>query len=122
VLLRPGRSVRYGRLLSEEDLTGPTSSTRVWVADVNGDGKLDLLVGDTVTLISAGKNLSAEEYKRKFAVWNKAFNKASRKLSSQADDEKANSRAHEEFQKVYEQRTEFMNEERTGFVWLYLHK
>ncbi len=122
VLIRPGRSVRYGRLLAEDGLTGPASSTRVWVADVNGDGKLDVLVGDTVTLISPAKNLSADEYQKKFAVWNKAVNKASRKLSSQADDEKANTRAREEFQKVYEQRTEFMNEERTGFVWLYLHK
>jgi len=122
VLLKPGRSVRYGRLLSEDDLSGPAHSTRVWVADVNGDGKLDLLVGDTVTLISPAKNLSAEQYQEKFAVWNKAFNKASRRMSSQRDDEKASARAREAFQKVYEQRTEFMNEEPTGFVWLYLHK
>ena len=27
-----------------------------------------------------------------------------------------------EFQKVYNQRSQFMNEERTGFVWLYLQK
>ena len=29
---------------------------------------------------------------------------------------------HERYQKVYEQRTAFMNEERTGYVWLFLRK
>ena len=56
-LIKPGRSYEYGQLLSEKELTGPTTSTRVWVADVNGDGKLDLLVGDSVTLIAPAKGL-----------------------------------------------------------------
>lgn len=72
VLVAPGRSIEYGQPLDEVDLTGPTASTRVWVDDVNGDGKLDLLVGDSVTLITPAKG--------------------------------------------------FMNEDRTGFVWLYLRK
>ena len=31
-------------------------------------------------------------------------------------------KASEEFSKVYNQRSEFMKEDRTGFVWLYLQK
>jgi hypothetical protein len=122
VLIKPGRSVELGELLSEADLTGPTTSTRVWVADVNGDGKLDLLVGDSITLISPAKGLSAAEYRKKFAVWHKAFEKTSLKLNSETAHEGARDKAQEEFRKVYEQRTEFMNEARTGFVWLYLRK
>ena len=36
--------------VNESELSGPTQSTRVWVDDVNLDGKLDILVGDSVTL------------------------------------------------------------------------
>jgi hypothetical protein len=121
VLIKPGRAVPYGEPLKEEDLAGPTTATRVWVADVNGDGKLDLLVGDSVTLISPAKGLSAKEFRKKFAAWQKAVATASEKLSTEQDEEKS-TRAHEKFSKVYEQRTEFMDEERTGFVWLYLRK
>src|SRR5712692_3238721 len=85
-LIKPGRPVEYGQLLREEELTGPTSATRVWVADVNGDGKLDLLVGDSVTLIAPAKGVSAEEFKKKFAAWQKAFAAASKELSSQTAD------------------------------------
>jgi hypothetical protein len=122
VLIKPGRPVEYGQPLGEEELTGPTTSTRIWVADVNGDGKLDLLVGDSVTLISPAKGLSAEEFKKKFADWQKALEKASKALSSETAEQAKRAKANEEFNKVYNQRTEFMKEDRTGFVWLYLRK
>jgi hypothetical protein len=118
-LIKPGRHVQYGQLLSEEELSGPTSATRIWVADVNGDGKLDLLVGDCVTLVSPAKGIGAEEFKKKFVAWQKAFGDVSKKLPSDPTQLK---RAVEEELKVYNQRSEFMKEERTGFVWLYLQK
>jgi hypothetical protein len=90
-LIQPGPPIEYGQPLDEADLTGPTHATRVWVADVNSDGKLDLLVGDSVTLISPAKGLSKEELKKKL-------------------------------NRVYGRRAEFMHEEMTGFVWLYLQK
>ncbi|HQU44239.1 MAG TPA: FG-GAP-like repeat-containing protein, partial [Pirellulales bacterium] len=40
MLIEPGRSIAFGQMVDEDELTGPTTSTRVWVADVNGDGKL----------------------------------------------------------------------------------
>jgi hypothetical protein len=121
-LIKPGHPVEYGQLLSEDELTGPTSATRVWVIDVNGDGKLDLLVGDSVTLISPAKGVSAEEFKRRFTAWQKTFQSASKHLSSGTGDQTKQNKAREEFNKIYNQRSEFMNEERTGFVWLYLQK
>jgi len=122
MLIKPGRSIEHAELLSEDELTGPTTSTRVWVADVNGDGKLDLLVGDSVTLVSPAKNVSAKEFKKKFAAWQNAVAAASKELSSETADETKRTKANEEFNKIYQQRTEFMKEERTGFVWLYLQK
>jgi hypothetical protein len=121
-LIKPGRPVAYGQLLSEEELSGPTNATRVWVADVNGDGKLDLLVGDSVTLIAPAKGVSIEAFKKKFADWQNAVDAASKELSSATADEAKRTKANEEFNWIYQQRTAFMTEERTGFVWLYLRK
>jgi hypothetical protein len=89
---------------------------------VNSDGRLDLLVGDSVTLISPAKGLSAEEFKKKFADWQDAFKAAAAALGSAAGDAKAQAKANEEYSKVYSRRAEFMHEEMTGFVWLYLQK
>lgn len=121
-LIEPGRSVEYGQPLSEDELTGPTTSTRVWVADVNGDGKLDLLVGDSVTLVAPAKGLSAEDFKKKFSDWQNALEAAGKELSSNTGDKAKLEKANEEYVKVYNQRTEFMTEDRTGFIWLYLQK
>jgi hypothetical protein len=120
-LVAPGPQVEYGQPLAEADLTGPTRATRVWVDDVNGDGKLDLLVGDSVTLISPAKGLSKEEFNKKFEEWQKAFQAASKELNKAAD-EKERAKASEEYNKAYARKKEFMNEEMTGFVWLYLQK
>ena len=37
-------------------------------------------------------------------------------------DEKARAKAADEYNKVYNRRSEFMREEMTGFVWVYLQK
>ena len=121
-LIQSGPQIEYGRPLGEDDLTGPTQSTRVWADDVNSDGKLDLLVGDSVTLVSPAKGVSAEEFEKRFAEWQEAFKAASAAFGSAAGDEKAQAKANEEYSKVYSRRAEFMHEDRTGFVWLYLQK
>jgi hypothetical protein len=121
-LIKTGQKIEYGEPLAEEELSGPTTSTRIWVEDVNGDGKLDVLVGDSVTLIAPAKGLTTEEFKKKFAAWRKAVDAASTALSSETADQEKRKKANDEFQKLYEQRSEFMKEERTGFVWLYVRK
>jgi hypothetical protein len=121
-LIEPGTPIEHGQLLREDELTGPTHASRVWADDVNSDGKLDLLVGDSVTLISPTKGVSAEEFGKRFAEWQEAFKAASSAFSSAAGDAKAQAKANEEYSKVYSRRAEFMHEDRTGFVWLYLQK
>jgi hypothetical protein len=108
-LVPPGQPIEDGKLLAENDLTGPTTSTRVWVADANSDGKLDILVGDSVTLISLPKGVTKEQFTKRYAKW-------------KADMEKAQEKDGASLQSIYEQRTQFMIEDRTGYVWAYLRK
>jgi hypothetical protein len=121
-LIEAATTTEYGQPLSESDLKGPRSSSRVWVDDVNGDGKLDLLVGDSVVLIAPVGGLTNEEFKQKLADWQKAIQAAAAELSKAPEDETARAKAYEEYRKLYEKKTEFMDEQMTGFVWLYLRK
>lgn len=138
------------KTLREGDLTRPTYATRVWVEDINGDGKLDLLVGDSVTLVSPANGLSDAEMTKKYAEWQEEFKKAQAAITAfrdkeakeakeakkdakddkddkeakdrKAEKEEARKKAYEDYSKVYRKRSEFMQEEMTGFVWLYLQK
>jgi hypothetical protein len=121
-LIKPGAHVEPGTALREKDLKGPTHAARIWVADVNGDGKLDILVGDSVTLVSPVDGVTDEEMKTKYAEWQKEFQKAAEAMRGPGDDKEAREKASKQYQEVYERRSKFMKEEMTGFVWLYLQK
>jgi hypothetical protein len=121
-LIGPGRHVGYGQILREDDLKGPLSDMRVWVDDVNSDGKLDVLVGDMVALISPADGLSEEQFHQRFDAWKKSRDEAGEKLRAVINDAEARKKAQQHVQDLYERRAEFMKEEMTGFVWLYLRK
>ena len=116
-----GRHFETGELLDERDLTGPAGSTRVWADDVNGDGKLDLMVGDSVTLVAMAKGVNKKQYAQKLGTWKKAYDTAVQNMNK-ASNETQRKKAQERFRELYEQRTEFMHEDRTGYVWLYRQK
>lgn len=152
-LIEAGPQKEFGDLLSEKDLTGPAGSTRVWVDDIDADGKLDLLVGDCVTLISPADGVSEDEFKKRFAEWKKEFDAALVELSAESEQEAEEPQEQDEKQKdeeqqeqeekqeseeqkdeepknekrksffeIYNERSEFMDEQRTGFVWFYRQK
>jgi hypothetical protein len=121
-LIKPCSSIEYGQILHDADLKGPLTCTRVWADDVNGDGKLDLLVGDLVTLISPAANVSEDDFRKRFADWNKALSEAANPPSPAEADQSKRNEARQRIQQLYQQRNEFMAEDRTGFVWLYLRK
>jgi hypothetical protein len=121
-LIEHGPRLAYGQILREEDLKGPLSCTRIWVDDFNSDGKLDLLVGDLAPLISPVGNRTEGEFKKEFADWNKSIGEAARQLNSAVNDGKKREKAQQHYQELYNRRSEFMKEDRTGFVWLYLRK
>lgn len=118
-LIPPRPSAQPDRTLAESDLTWPAESMRIWVDDVNGDGKLDLLVGDNVTLVLAAAGVSEKEFAERYAKWNESFQAA---LKEYHDGGNERQKALERYRKVYEERTAFMKEERTGYVWLFVRK
>lgn len=120
-LIKPGRIYETGELVSEKDLTEPSGSTRVWADDVNGDGKLDVLVGDNITLVSIANGLSKKQYEEKLNKWKDDYS-AANKAQNEAKNSKEQTAAQKRSSEIYQQRTEFMNQERTGYVWLYQRK
>jgi hypothetical protein len=124
-LIKPDQ-VDDDKPLDEADLTGPAGSTRVWVDDVNGDGKLDVIVGDSVTLVTMAEGLSREEFDQKQAQWQKDYAKALVVHRAAGKDTKKHQQkyleAQERLEKLFAERDEFRTVESTGFVWLYLQK
>jgi len=121
-LIEHGPRLEHGQILRDEKLKGPLSCTRIWVDDFNSDGKLDLLLGDMAPLVSPADGLTEAEFKKKFTEWNKSIGDAVSQLNSAVNDEKKRHKAQQHYQEVYNQRSEFMKEDSTGFVWLYLRK
>ena len=121
-LIKSQQQVKYGQPINENDLTGPTNSTRIWVDDVNSDGKLDVLVGDNTTLVAVTKGLSKAEFEEKKAAWQEETAKVSKEYQAAAGDKEKMRELSQKLQKLYSRRAEFIKEERTGFVWLYVQR
>lgn len=102
-------------------LQGPQASTRVWAADLDGNGKLDLLVGDSVRLLHAVEGVQPDEARDLYKAWAKrrdAFYQEPRDFSDAAvmkEYEAGN-------EKLQEELAEFVREESTGFVWAFYRK
>jgi hypothetical protein len=124
-LVDPWVQFQYGQPLREDDLKGPVSSTRVWADDVNGDGKLDLLVGDMLSIAPQDAGLSDEELEAKRAEWQKSLDEAVQRLNEPFDSKPERDKAVQRFKELSSQRGEFQKKpaaETTGFVWLYVQK
>lgn len=104
-----------------EEVSVPDGSTRVWVADMNADGKLDILVGDNIALISPAKGVSEADFVKRRTQWSTAHTAVMKELAEATSEDKQ-TELFERMDKLREQRGEFMIEDRTGFVWVYLQK
>lgn len=108
-------------------LTGPQSATRIWIDDVNGDAKADLLVGDSTTLILPAKGVSLEDARAQYAVlierqakiWEQPENFA--ELTEEERDalDEQRMERYQELEKEFEQ---VVDRQMTGFVWVYHRK
>lgn len=117
-------------ILGDAHLTRPQSSTRVSVSDLNGDGKLDLLVGDSLTLMFPAEGLSDDEVKERLAKWRKEEQELFRKQPEiEMDGEEMTPASLEKMEAYWElhgqhraKRDEFVTEQMTGSVWMLMQK
>jgi hypothetical protein len=108
-------AVRFG----DAHITKPQRDTRVWVDDVDGNGKLDLLVGDSVQLCYPAKGLDAAAANTQLATWTAKQEKVLAKLR-QGGAEVAQE-VQDALDKLDQEREEIVRVESTGFVWV-LHQ
>ncbi|MBM4014350.1 MAG: hypothetical protein FJ293_05230 [Planctomycetes bacterium] len=102
-------------------LVGPNSSTRVWADDVDGDGTLDLLVGDSITVQHVLEGKSEAETRVALLAWEKKFQELMERMQSNAGGA-PDAALNDEWQKHYQSKKELVREEMTGFVWFYKGK
>lgn len=119
-LIAASKRLQYGELVNEKDLVGPASGTRVWADDINGDGKLDLLVGDDITLVAPADGIDTAEFKKRSEAWDKEHAAIMDKRNHGTKEERE--ATEKEYRALYEKREAFIQEDSTGFVWLYLQK
>ncbi len=115
----------------------PSGCTRVWATDWNGDGLLDLLVGDCATIVSPKEGVSHADFEQRRKENDERMAQLQERLEPirtefierstsgegiseelQADLEEVSN----EMMEVYEARSEFANSENTGFIWLYVRE
>lgn len=85
-----------GSIAEIDGLKGPQSDTRVWAADVNNDGKLDVLVGDSLTLTKPKEGMTEEEIAKAMAEireQQQELSKEAQEIMSKYEEEAAAKRA-----------------------------
>ena len=108
-------------VMGDAHLQGPQAGTRVWADDLNGDGKLDLLVGDNVHLLYPAEGIDEATARKEYEAWT-----ARRNAFFQVDRDFSDEAVMEAYQKDYEklqaELKEFVDEQYTGFVWVLYQK
>lgn len=116
-LLKPvERGYDKPREFGDAFLTSPQGDTRVCAADVNGDGKLDLLLGDSLTLYIKAEGVSDDAANAAL----KAYEEAQETLMEsypQGGDEDEMAAWTKKYTAVETERNKVVREEMTGFVW-----
>ncbi len=124
-LIAPGKNVFNPdrlKIVKEEHLNGPSGDTRVWVDDINGDGKLDILVGDSTRLVSPGEGLTEEEFPKAFDDWQAEYQKLIDQFHDRNLSKKEKRAISKKMNAHFKRQEQIVTMQSTGFVWLYLQK
>ncbi|MCA8941337.1 MAG: VCBS repeat-containing protein [Planctomycetes bacterium] len=101
-------------------MKGPQHDTRVFVADVNGDGKFDLILGDAVRITYPAEGLDEDAAREQLGVWQKGLNElvAARVAAAAADKDSFD----EKYADHWKLREKIIRSVSTGYVWVMLQK
>ncbi|MEM9801070.1 MAG: VCBS repeat-containing protein [Planctomycetota bacterium] len=114
-----------GVVLGDDHIKGPQVATRVTTADVDGDGKLDLLVGDSVDITDPAEGVTEEECVRRLTEWNLALREivdSQPEIENHArmtsEEEAAMEAFYARRQAHWDERPAIISRRPTGYVWL----
>ena len=99
-------------------LTQPTRATRVWADDVDGDGKLDLLLGDSITLCHLQPGVDEAAARTAIAAWKKRQEALLASRGEGEPSEADENRVIAAFEALQQERAQVVRDEMTGFVWV----
>ncbi len=112
-------------VFGERGYEGPRSGLRVWVEDVNGDGRLDILMGDSVGLDYPADGMDEEKSREQHAKWSerwKALSDEQAKLRESNASEDDMDASYEAMGELYQERNKFLKTVSTGSVWVAYQK
>ncbi len=104
--------------MGEAHIQGPQSSTRIWVDDLNGDNKWDILIGDSVDLEFPAKGLDEATALARLKEWNIELETVYKKLDNAESEEAAD----KEIEAIWAKRDTIVNSKPTGYIWVLMGK
>ena len=99
----------------------PYRPVRIWVDDMDGDGDLDILVGDATSFSHAAEGLDKETYEKKLAEWREKKRELNEKIF-QTKDKEERRKLQQISTRHWLSIKKIIEKEDTGFVWLYRRK
>lgn len=125
-MVKPVGYGSYGEArMGDAFMQGPQAGTRVWVDDLNGDKKLDLLVGDNVTLLYPAEGLDEATATKRYEAWTKRqadLMSSSPFNSGEQPTEEALDAWNAAYAALNQDLTKIVDQQRTGFVWALYQK
>lgn len=110
-------SIQQNQAFGEAHIKGPQGATRVWAADMNGDGRLDLVLGDSFTINTPADGLDEKTARARYAEAEKAM-AADQKRMRDAFDKGEEFNEEIDWQKHYEAMQAAIKSTMTGSVWV----
>ncbi len=109
-----------GIRMGEDWIQGPQGATRVWADDIDGDGKLDLLLGDSVTICHPAEGLDEATVKERLQEWDEKLQKLSDRMQKLGEnaDAKEQEAVNKGYEQLWKEREKIVREDMTGFVWV----